>query len=272
MKPILILAAAATLAAAADNALTPAEAKAGWRLLFDGTSMNGWRDPAKKDPPGDSWAIQDGCLTTRLKPRIAEDLISAESYGDFELVFDWRISPGGNTGVKYRIQDTVFVDNTKINSGPGGFEGMLGREMATRLSDRAKLAPQATAQEYTIGFEMQLLDDARHPDAKLGHDGDRTLGSLYDLIPAPKDKKVSPMGEWNHARVLAQGKHVEFWLNGVKTVEFERGSARFRELVAASKYKSIPDFGEWKDGHILLQEHGNEVWFRNVKIRELGAR
>ena len=105
-----------------------------------------------------------------------------------------------------------------------------------------------------LGTVFQILDDERHPDAKLGRDGNRTVGSLYDLIPAPKDKTVSPMGEWNHARVLAQGNHVEFWLNGVKTVEFERGSARFRELVAASKYKSIAGFGEWTDGHILLQD------------------
>jgi hypothetical protein len=95
------------------------------------------------------------------------------------------------------------------------------------------------------------------------------MGSLYDLIPAPKDKKVFPVGEWNHARILSQGEHVTFWLNGEKTVEFERGSPEFRALVAASKYKNIPDFGEWADGHILLQEHGSAVSFRNVKIREL---
>ncbi len=120
-------------------------------------------------------------------------------------------------------------------------------------------------------MEFQILDDELHPDAKLGRDGDRTMGSLYDLIPPPKDKKVMPMGEWNHARILSRGKHVEYWLNGEKTLEFERGSPEFRAAVARSKFKNIPDFGEWPDGHILLQEHGSEVSFRNVKIREFQA-
>jgi hypothetical protein len=97
------------------------------------------------------------------------------------------------------------------------------------------------------------------------------MGSLYDLIPAPADKKVAAMGEWNHARILSRGKHIEFWLNGQKTVEFDRGSVSFREHVKESKFKDIPDFGEWADGHILLQDHGNEVSFRNLKIRELSS-
>ena len=130
IQPVLVLLAAASLGMAADNTLTPAEKKAGWRLLFDGKTMQGWLDPAKKNQPGDAWAVENGCLKTRLKPRISEDLISEDSFGDFELTFDWRISLGGNTGVKYRIQDTVFVDNTKIQAGPGAFEGMLGREIA----------------------------------------------------------------------------------------------------------------------------------------------
>jgi len=120
-------------------------------------------------------------------------------------------------------------------------------------------------------MEFQILDDAHHPDAKLGRDGDRTLGSLYDLIPAPQDKKVMPVGEWNQMRIVSQGKHVEFWLNGVMTVEFDRGSPEFREAVEKSKFKNIPGFGEWADGHILLQEHGSVVSFRNLKIRALPA-
>jgi hypothetical protein len=134
-----------------------------------------------------------------------------------------------------------------------------------------KVTGKPTAKGSAIGMEFQILDDAKHPDAKRGINGDRTIGSLYDLIPAPKDKKVLPVGEWNHARILSQGKHVEFWLNGAKTVEFERGSPEFRDAVAKSKFKDIPGFGEWADGHILLQEHGSEASFRNVKIRELPA-
>lgn len=121
----------------------------------------------------------------------------------------------------------------------------------------------------TSDMEFQVPDDLRHPDAKLGRNGDRTVGSLYDLIPAAKDKIVRPVGEWNHARIVSQDKHVEFWLSDRRTLKFERGSPAFREAVALSKFKNIPNFREWADGHILLQEHGSQVSFRNVKLREL---
>jgi hypothetical protein len=105
----------------------------------------------------------------------------------------------------------------------------------------------------------------------MGRDGNRTVASLYDLIAAPEDKKVRPVGEWNEARIVSRGKHVEHWLNGEKVVEFERGSPEYRELVAQSKYKIWKDFGERPEGHILLQDHGNRVSFRNLKIREIDA-
>jgi hypothetical protein len=118
----------------------------------------------------------------------------------------------------------------------------------------------------SIGVEFQILDDVLHPDAKLGRNGNRTIGSLYDLIPAPKDKKVNPPGQWNQAHIISKGKHVEFRLNGIKTVEFDRGTPEWRELVKSSKYKSWPNFGELSEGNILLQDHGNQVFYRNIKI------
>jgi hypothetical protein len=148
------------------------------------------------------------------------------------LLVDFKITPGANSGIK------LFV-NTELNKGAGS----------------------------SIGPEFQILDDEKHPDAKLGRNGNRTVGSLYDLIPAAAGKKVMPVGEWNQARILSESMHVTYWLNGVKTVEFERGSKEWKELVATSKFKPIPGFGELKEGHILLQDHGNQVHFRNLKIR-----
>lgn len=222
--------------AAVANTLTPEEKAAGWRLLWDGRTTEGWRSARSQEFPQAGWEVEDGMLVIREsgggEAAKAGDIITREKFSDFELSVDFRITPGANSGIK------IFVD-PELNRGEGS----------------------------SIGPEFQILDDARHPDAKLGKAGNRTIGSLYDLIPAPADKKVAAVGEWNNARILSKGKRVTFWLNGVKTVEFERGNAAWRGLVAGSKYKVWPRFGELEEGHILLQDHGNLVYYRNLKVR-----
>lgn len=238
---------------AAPNTLTAQEKADGWTLLWDGQTTSGWHSPKSDKFPTKSWTIHDGILTVdsgfangEAESQTGGDIITQKRYANFELTADFKCTYGCNSGIKIFVQPDI--------------------------SPIDKVTGKPTAKGSAIGMEFQILDDAHHPDAKLGHDGDRRLGSLYDLIPAPKDKVVQPMGEWNHARILSQGKHVEFWLNGKKTVEFERGSDDFRARVEASKFKNIPDFGEWADGHILLQEHGSEASFKNVKLRELPAK
>ena len=237
--------------AAPQNTLTEQEKSAGWQLLWDGKTTEGWRSVKSEEFPKSGWTIRDGVLTVHEnggeESAAGGDIITRKRYANFELTAEFKITPGANSGIKIFVQPN--------------------------LSPIDKKTGKPTGKGSAIGMEFQILDDAKHPDAKLGHDGDRTIGSLYDVIPAPKDKKVLPIGEWNQAHILSQGQHVTFWLNGEKTVEFERGSAEFRAAVAASKFKHItnPGFGEWADGHILLQDHGNEVSFRNVKLRELPA-
>ena len=236
-------------AAAAPNTLTDREKAEGWKLLWDGKTTDGWRSPKSDSFPTNSWAIEDGVLRVvssgNAESQAGGDIITRDRYANFELTADFKTTFGCNSGIKIFVQPDI--------------------------SPIDKVTGQPTGVGSAIGMEYQILDDAHHPDAKLGRDGDRTLGSLYDLIPAPADKKVMPMGEWNHARILSQGKHVEFWLNGAKLIEFERGSPEFRRAVALSKFKNIPNFGEWADGHILLQEHGSEADFQNLKLRELPA-
>lgn len=229
------------------NTLTADEQQAGWKLLWDGKTSEGWRSVKSEEFPKRGWSIKDGVLTVHdnsgEESAGGGDIITRKRYSDFELMVDFKTSPGANSGIKYLVQPN--------------------------MSPIDKVTGKKTAVGSAIGCEFQILDDAKHPDAKLGKNGNRTIGSLYDLIPAAADKKVSPIGEWNHARILVRGQHVEYWLNDQKTLEFERRSEEFRALVAGSKYKNISEFGEWADGHTLLQEHGNEVSFRNVKIREL---
>ena len=226
---------------AQSSSLSDEEKAAGWKMLWDGKSSAGWRSAKGPEFPKQGWKMEDDELIV-LESGGAEaiaggDIITTEKYSDFELSLDFKITPGANSGIK------IFVD-AEINKGPGS----------------------------SIGPEFQVLDDALHPDAKLGRNGNRTVGSLYDMIPAPADKRVKPVGEWNHARILSDGMHVTFWLNGVKTVEFHRGSKEWRENVAISKYNVWPAFGELKEGHILLQDHGNKVHYRNVKIRDFAKR
>jgi len=221
----------------APNTLTEAERAAGWRLLWDGRTTRGWRGAKGAAFPEHGWEIGDGVLsvleTGGAESRAGGDIITEATYRAFELKLEFRIAEGANSGIKY------YVD------------------------------PQLNLKEGSaIGLEYQVLDDQRHPDARKGRNGNRTLASLYDLIPAAAGKKVNPIGEWNEARIVSDGKRVEHWLNGEKVVEYERGSPEFRRLVAGSKYKVWPAFGEKEEGHILLQDHGNRVSFRNVKIRE----
>ncbi|HSI69948.1 MAG TPA: DUF1080 domain-containing protein [Gillisia sp.] len=219
------------------NTLTADEKKNGWELLWDGETTEGWRGARLDDFPAKGWKIQDGELTVLAsggaESAAGGDIVTKELYGDFDLKFDFKITEGANSGVKY------YVD-TDLNKGPGS----------------------------SIGLEYQILDDAVHPDAKLGnHEGSRTLASLYDLKQADPNKPVNPVGEWNSGRIVSKDNKVEHWLNGVKVLEYERKSDEFRRLVSESKYVDWPDFGEKDRGHILLQDHGDHVSFRNIKIK-----
>jgi hypothetical protein len=246
-------------------------ADSGWKVLFDGRTFANWQDPAKKRVPGDAWVIENGTLKTRLKPRIEEDLLTDKQYGDFELEFDWRVAEGGNTGLKYRLQRAIFVDQTKIQKGPGGFEGLLGREISNPQSNRENLAPDAKGFVYTVGFEFQLIDDKRHPDALRGPD--RRTGALYSMIP-PIEGHAKAAGEWNASRLVVRGDHVEHWLNGTKVLD---GSLHDPRVTAGveKRWKDVPAVREALTnpkprGYIGLQHHGDEVWFRNIRIREFG--
>ncbi|RYD23328.1 MAG: DUF1080 domain-containing protein [Verrucomicrobiaceae bacterium] len=223
-----------------QNVISAAEKTAGWRLLWDGKTSEGWRGIKSQDFPKGGWVIKDGLLTIMEsgggESSAAGDIITKDKFSNFELSVDFRLTPGANSGIK------TFVD-PGLNKGDGS----------------------------AIGPEFQVLDDVRHPDAKLGRDGNRTIGSLYDMITAPVDKKVNPVGEWNNARIVSNNKQLTYFLNGVKTVDIRRGSKEWKDLVEKSKYKKWPAFGELPEGHILLQDHGNRVSFRNVKIRNLPA-
>lgn len=219
------------------NRLSDAEQRAGWRLLWDGTSSAGWHSLGKQAFPARGWAMRDGVLSVA---GAGGDIATTQDYGDFELSVDFCLTPGANSGIKY------FTD------------------------------PAERAKGNAIGPEYQLLDDARHPDAKMGRDGNRTLGSLYDLIaarnlsdPDSPGKRINPPGEWNRAVIVARGNHVEHWLNGFKVVEYDRGSPAFRALVAQSKFAGRENFATATRGPIVLQEHGDRVDFRSIKIREL---
>ncbi len=244
-KRVLILSAVwvllVTSVAAAEqapNTLTKQEIKDGWKLLFDGKTTNGWRGAKLEKFPESGWTIGNGELSVMesggAESRNGGDIVTVDQYGNFELSVDFKLTPGANSGIKY------FVVNIEPNR-PGS----------------------------AIGLEYQVLDDARHPDAKEGINGNRTLGSLYDVIPASSDKPVKPIGEWNQARIIVDGKHVEHWLNGKKILEYERGSQAFLAYKAKSKFKNMPGFGEAPQGHILLQDHGNRVSYRNIKIRPI---
>lgn len=248
---------------AADNQLTASEKKEGWILLFDGHSFDHWIDPTQKTPPGDSFVIEDGCLKATSHPKITEDLFSTDTFADFELSWDWKISAAGNSGVKYRIQDHVFLLEKRVPR----FEPNVNAALTDRRSDRP-----AKGQDYVVGFEYQMTDNAANSDAKRNGQLHQTA-ALYDIYP-PSQDATKPVGEFNHSRIVVKGDHVEHWLNGVKVVDGSLRSPAEAASMAKRWGEGTPVYGllvkqPVKECHISLQNHDDVAWFKNIKIRRL---
>lgn len=225
------------------NHLSEQEKALGWKMLWDGKSKKGWRGAHMDHFPDYGWKIENGELIVMesggLESRHGGDIVTEREYSAFELVLDFKLTPGANSGIKYLV-----TEQYGMKSGSA------------------------------IGLEYQILDDKLHPDGKKGAAGNRTLASLYDLIPSYKKvsyrKVPRGVGVWHHARLIVRPDNtVQHWLDGLKVVEFKRGSPTYNAIVARSKYKDWENFGVAESGHILLQDHGNEVYFRSIKIREL---
>ncbi|GAB3172886.1 DUF1080 domain-containing protein [Telluribacter humicola] len=224
------------------NTLSDAEKAQGWELLYDGKTAAHWRGYNSTEFPPKRWSYNDGTITVSKSDgsETGNDIVTREKFGPaFEFQFDFKLTEGANSGVKYFVNEEL---NSKGKSG--------------------------------LGLEYQVLDDERHPDAKMGVVGNRTLSSLYDLIPAEKPgNAVKKIGEWNNGRIVVQADGtVEHFLNGQKVLEYKRGSAIYKALVARSKYKDFQGFGLAEQGNLLLQDHGDNVSYRNLKVKRMNPK
>jgi len=204
-----------------------------WQVLFDGQSTEHWRGYGMNEFPREGWVVEDDALFFRAPESGSSglDIITRETFSDFELTLEWMISESGNSGIFYHVLE----------------------------QDRAI---------YWSGPEFQILDNENHPDADQGVNGNRKSASLYDLIPA-QPQNTNPFGEWNSIRIISNGPIIQHWQNGEKVVEYERWNQEWFDMLHESKFKCYPEFGAIRSGHIGLQDHGDEVKFRNIKIRRL---
>ena len=225
----------------ANNMLTEAEKKEGWVLLFDGETFNGWRGLGLEKVPEGQWVIEnesiekiprsEGPKQADGQPTLGGDLITIETFENFELIWEWKLNKSGNSGIKYNVSEELSTSLPPVNA--------------------------------ALGWEYQMIDDVDIQDSP-----NKTSGALYDMI-APKNTVLKPIGEFNSSRIIVNGNHCEHWLNGKKVLEYEMGSAHFNSLFKQSKYKDIPGFVNKKNGHSVLQDHAEASWFRNIKIRRL---
>jgi len=223
-------------AAAVANTLTDEEKAAGWELLFDGSTLNGWKRYGA-DSIGPLWSVKDGIIVCdgaglgEGTANVGGSLMTTRAFGNFELVADWKVTPGGNSGILYHV-----IEDARYGH------------------------------DYETGPEYQVIDDSGWKGEL--HDAQKA-GSNYDMYAAPANKKINPVGEWNTARIVYKDGHVEHYLNGEKTVEFQEGDADYQERYSKSKWPGFPDWNKSKTGAISLQDHGAAVYFRNIKIRPL---
>ena len=244
----IIAVSALTTAASAQqpgpNGLSVRERASGWKLLFDGATLSGWRGLGYDSVPSVHWNVAQGAIhkipdasVPRLpdgQPAVGGDLMTTSSFRDFELEFEWKVAAGANGGVKYNVSEELSMKN----------------------------APNHAA----LGFEYQVLDDDLNDDNKIPN---HRAASLYDLIPPNENKRLMPVGQWNKSVIILKGNHGEHWLNGAIVVRYDLKTARMDSLVAASKYHAIAGFADKREGHIILQDHLDEVWYRSIKIREI---
>ena len=212
---------------AAPNQLTEEEKMGGWKLLFNGKTTEGWRAAGKQTFPQKGWEVKDGWL--HCLGQGGGDIVSKDTFDQFELKWEWKQAKGGNSGVKYFVTEK------------GG---------------------------SALGHEYQLIDDREHPDAKEGN-GKRVTASFYDVLKPERPPPTKPPGEINKSRIIVKGNGVEHWLNGEKVLAYSCSSQAIKEAIAQSKFKNAKDFDARITGPILLQDHHSEVWFRNIKIRDI---
>lgn len=213
------------------NVLASDEQSEGWELLFTGEDLSTWKGFQSDSIPG-KWVVDDNAI--HFDPDVegsGGDIMTRDTYGDFELSFEWKISECGNSGVIYLASEDAQFE-----------------------------------QPWNTGPEYQILDNTCHPDAEVG--GHRQAAANYD-VHAPTEDLTNPPGEWNQARIIVDSSAVEHWLNGRRVVAYELGSGEWEQLVFESKWTDYPDYGTIREGHIALQDHGDPVWFRKIKIREL---
>jgi hypothetical protein len=218
-----------------ENNQKPQAGKNGWVAIFNGENTNGWHN-YNKTTIGPAWKVKDGALYLDVsnkedwQTKGGGDIVFEKEYENFHLSLEWKVAPGGNSGIMFYVQETNEF-RYPWNTGP----------------------------------EMQVLDNERHADAKIHK---HRAGDLYDLI-ASSSEPVKPAGEWNHAEIISKNSQLTFKLNGVTVVQTTLWDEAWKQLIAGSKFKSMKGFGTFKKGKLALQDHGDEVWFKNVLVKEL---